>query len=86
MFLKIMDRIKLSALVLAKSADNCPFISTLTVILYYIMFSVFEAGIEKLIFGDYFHHWLDPIFQIIFILYAALVVWMCALNRIKNET
>lgn len=86
MFLTIMDKVKLSALAVAKSSDNCPFISTLTVMLFYIMFSVLAAGIEKLIFGEYFHHWMDPVFQLIFIAYAALVVWMCAIDRINNKT
>lgn len=69
--------------ILAKAADYNPFVSTLVVMLFYIGFNTFEALIEKLVFGERFEHWLDPIFCLGFIAYAAAAVYQCA-NRTSD--
>jgi threonine/homoserine/homoserine lactone efflux protein len=73
-----MEYILKSAAILAKASGYNPFISTLVVMLFYIGFVAFEATIERLVFGERFEHWLDPIFCLIFIAYAALSVYECA--------
>lgn len=80
-----LGKIKLSAAVLAKASDFNPFIAVATVMLFYIMFNMFEAGVETLIWGDRFHHWLDPLFHLAFIAYSGVAVWECAVARAWNE-
>jgi succinate dehydrogenase/fumarate reductase cytochrome b subunit len=63
---------------LAKSANGNPVITTVVIILFYLFFNILEAIIEKLIFGERFEHWLDPIFVAGFIAYAAYAVMTCA--------
>lgn len=81
-----MDRLKLATLGLAKSADGNPVLTTATIMLFYVMFNIFEGQIERLIFGERFEHWLDPFFVFCFIAYSAYAVWCCAiLNALKPE-
>lgn len=68
-----------SAMTLAASADGSPVSTTIVVLLFYLMFTILEAGTEKLIFGERFAHWLDPLFASAFIAYAAYAVYACAL-------
>lgn len=83
---KVNDmNIKLITHALVRASDYNPIISTLTVILFYIMFNLIEGTIETLIWGDRFVHWLDPIFQIGFMAYAAYAVWVCAECQIEEE-
>ena len=75
-----------SAITLARASKGSPVISTLTVMLFYLMFNVAEAGVEHALYGALFQHWLDPIFSISFIAYSALVVYACAVvNAEKPE-
>ena len=78
-------KIKLSAAAVAKASDCNPFMAVATVMLFYVMFDIFEAGVEALIWGESFHHWLDPIFQLAFMAYSAVVVWECAIARVWKE-
>lgn len=73
-----MAWIKESAMALAAASDGSPVMSTLTVMLFYVMFNLVEAQIEKVFFGERFEHWLDPIFGLAFISYSAYAVWACA--------
>lgn len=63
---------------LGLASKGNPFVAVATVILFYFMFTVLEAGVEKLIFGNRFEHWLDPVFNVAFIFFAAVTVWQCA--------
>lgn len=81
-----MNKLQKITYTLAKASNGNPVLSTATVILFYMMFSTFEAGIEKLIFGERFDHWLDPVFQLSFIAYAAYAVWWCAVFNSSKET
>lgn len=78
-----MKFIKTSAITLAKASKANPLISTATILLYYVFFSILEMGVEILIFGDRFEHWLDPIFVIAFMAYSSYTAWVCA---VINET
>lgn len=80
-----MSKLYLSAMAVAKASNGNPIISTITVMIFYIMFNMFEAGIETLLYGDRFNHWLDPIFQLCFIGYSAYCVWMCAVVNTAKE-
>lgn len=80
-----MNKFELFTLALARASKGNLIVSTITVMLFFVMFTLFEAGVETLIWGDRFHHWLDPVFQMAFIGYAAYSVWMCAaLNQAEG--
>jgi hypothetical protein len=54
--------------------------------MFFSMFNFLEAVIEEVFFGERFVHILDPFFILLFIVYAAYVVWWCAcLNQINLE-
>ena len=72
-------------LALAKASGGNPVLSVATVILFFVMFNTLEAGVETLLFGEQFQHWLDVVFQVIFIAYAAYSVWWCALLNESRE-
>lgn len=76
-----MTYIYTSAMALASASKGNPVISTVTVMLFYLMFNILEAGIETLLFGDRFEHWLDPAFQLMFMAYAAFSVYACAAHN-----
>jgi hypothetical protein len=65
-------------MVLARASDGNPILTTATVILFMLLFNVLEANVEKLIFGERFEHWLDPIFISAAIAYSAYAVYACA--------
>jgi threonine/homoserine/homoserine lactone efflux protein len=73
-----MEQLQNSVMTLAASCKGNPVTSTLVVILFFVFFNIIEASVEKLIFGERFEHWLDPIFGILFIAYGAYAVWACA--------
>lgn len=79
-----MDYIEKSAAVIAAASKGEPVIATILVALFYLAFSQLEAGIESLIWGDRFEHWLDPIFITTFIAYAAYCVYACAVFNTKT--
>ena len=74
-----------SVLVLAKASDGNPIITTIVVYLFFLLFTMAEQCIEKLIFGERFEHWLDPIFIGFFIAYSAYAVYGCALYKTAQE-
>lgn len=74
----MIDWIGNSAYAVGLASKGNPIVGFLTVFLFWLMFSILEAGVEKLIWGARFVHWLDPIFMLAFMAYAGLVVWKCA--------
>ncbi|MGP9633742.1 hypothetical protein ACT3R7_11815 [Halomonas sp. AOP43-A1-21] len=70
--------IRLYAYAIAVAAQGQPVSAMITVAMHWLMFTVFEVAIEKLIWGESFQHWLDPIFNACFIGFAGMVVWQCA--------
>lgn len=63
---------------LAVACDGNPVLAIISVFLFYVFFSLLEAMIEKLVWGERFEHWLDPLFIGVFMAYAGWVVWVCA--------
>jgi len=80
-----MNKLEKSTLALARASKGNPVISTATILLFYVMFNLLEAGIERLIFGERFEHWLDPFFIMLFISYSAYAVWWCAIFNSSKE-
>jgi hypothetical protein len=74
-----VNKLETVTLALAKACDGNPVTSIATIMLFYLMFSLVEATVEKLIYGERFVHWLDPFFMCAFIAYSAYAVWWCAL-------
>lgn len=70
--------IEKSAMLLAESSNGNPITTILVIMLFYIMFNVLEASIEKVIFGERFEHFMDPVFGAMFIAYAGFAVMHCA--------
>ena len=75
----IMNAIEKSAQILAESCSGNPVLTTCVVILFYVLFGMLEATVEKLIYGERFEHWLDPFFIASFIAYSAYAVMACAI-------
>ena len=70
---------------LAKACDGSPVTSTIVVMLFYVAFNFVEANIEVLIFGEMFAHFLDPVFALAGIGYAAYSVYWCAVFNEANR-
>ena len=81
-----MNKIQQATLRLAQSCDGNPVSTTIVVMLFFIMFSVFEATIETVFFGHRFEHLLDPFFQLAFIGYSAYAVYWCAVFNSTKAT
>lgn len=77
--------IKQSIRVLVAASDGNPVITTCVVILFFIMFNMVLSVVEKLLFGERFEHWLDPVFASGFIVYAALAVYGCAEYNLRQR-
>ena len=81
-----MNRLQRITYKLAQACDGNPVGTTVIVMLFFVMFSVLEATVEKLIFGERFEHLLDPLFQLAFIAYSAYAVCWCAVfNGLKQR-
>ena len=80
-----MNFISKSAFSLATASKGNPVVSTATVILFFLIFNIIEASVETVIFGERFTHFLDPIFGVLFISYAAYCVESCAVYNEINE-
>lgn len=70
-----MRWLSVSGEAVARAAKGSPLVSTALVAMFYVMFSFVEAAIERLIFGERFEHWLDPLFGVAFIAYSAYCVY-----------
>lgn len=74
----MINIIEKSGAILSSATQGNPALSVFCVVLFYLLFSVLEATVEKLIFGERFEHWLDPFFIAGFIAYAGYSVYACA--------
>lgn len=74
----MINFISKSAMTVAKASNGNPAIAMVVVIMFCFMFSTLGAGVERLIFGERFEHWLDPIFSACFIFYSGLCVFSCS--------
>lgn len=83
---KALRSIRSHAYAIAVASKGNPVLAIMTVMGYWGMFIFVEVGIERLIWGERFEHWLDPIFNVCFIGFAGLVVWECAVfQTVKAE-
>jgi len=80
-----VNKVQLMTFRLAQSCDGNPIFTTVLVMLFFVMFNVLEATAESLIFGAPFKHFLDVIFQLAFIGYAAYAVYWCAVFNIEKQ-
>ncbi len=81
-----MNKIQQATYRLAQACEGSPISTTVVVMLFFVMFNVLEATVEKLVFGERFEHFLDPIFGLAFIGYSAYAVYWCAVfNSEKNK-
>jgi len=63
---------------IAVASHGNPVISIIAVFLFWLAFNLVLATVERLLFGERFEHWLDPIFGLAFMAYAGWTVWICA--------
>ena len=81
-----MNKFQAATFRLAQACDGSPVSSTVVVMLFFVMFNLVEANVEKLIFGERFEHLLDPVFALVFMGYAAYSVYYCAIfNSTKRN-
>ena len=81
-----MNKLEQATFALAKASKGNPVISTATILLFFLMFNLLEAGVEQLVFGERFGHWIDPFFIMAFISYSAYAVWWCAIFNSSKKT
>lgn len=80
-----MNILQKSALTLAEASGGNPIITTVVVVLFFVMFNFLMAVAEKVWFGEAFTHLIDPIIVIVFISYAAYAVYFCAVFNAGNK-
>lgn len=66
------------SIIVSLACKGNPILATLLVFLYYMAFSMIEAMIERLLFGERFEHWIDPFFALTFMMFAGLCSYQCA--------
>lgn len=80
-----MNTLDKVTLTLVEASKGSPVTAIAVIMLFYLMFNLLEAMIEKLIFGERFEHWLDPIFICLFIAYAGYAVFFCAAYQLSKQ-
>lgn len=81
-----MNKLQLATYRLAQASDGNPATTTVVVMLFFVMFNIFESSLEVAIFGNRFEHLFDPFFQLAFICYSAYAVYWCAVfNKSKSS-
>ena len=67
-----------SAEILTQAVNGDPIFAVMLIALFYVAFNHLEETIEKLIYGERFTHFLDPIFIVAFTAYAGYCVYLCS--------
>ncbi len=80
-----MNKFKKVSFALAMASEGNPVLTTITIMLFYVMINMLECQIERLIFGERFEHWLDPIIVLSCIAYSAYLVWACAVYNTQEK-
>jgi hypothetical protein len=70
--------IKDMTIVLVRANDGDPVKCVCLIVMFYFLFNLAEAQVEYMVFGERFTHWLDFVFIVSFITYAAYAVLLCA--------
>lgn len=81
-----MNWLRKSAHTLVAACKGDPVFTTITTGLFWLAFNCFEGMIEKLIFGERFEHWLDPVFALVFIAWSAYAVYWCAVYNSASKS
>ena len=71
-------------LMLVIGCDKSPLRSTAMIFAFYIFFSIIQSSVERLIFGEMFENWLEPIFTLIFMVWAACAAYLCGVIRVEE--
>ena len=75
----------ISALSIADDCRGNYFRAFVTLVVWYVLFTVVEVAVEKLFFGHRFEHSLDWVFVGMFSVYGVIVMHCCNfLNRFKG--
>lgn len=82
---KEVNKFKEAFYVLAGASSGNPVLAVATIMLFYVMFNLLLAQLEKLIFGERFEHFLDPVFALFFIASSAYSVWWCAIYNSEQR-
>ena len=81
-----MNRFKRFTFALVMASEGNPVLSTLTIAMFYLFVNLFEGQVERLIFGERFEHFIDPIISASFIIFAAYAVWCCAVYNTQEPS
>lgn len=74
-----MEIINKITIYMVHASSGNPVITTLLVFFVYLAFDLLESTVEKMIWGERFEHWLDPIIIGVFIAWGSYSVYLCAL-------
>lgn len=66
---------------LVKACSLSPVWTTIVNMLFYVWVNLLIAQVEKLIFGERFEHWGDPIVVLVFIAYSGYCIYICSLIK-----
>lgn len=77
----MLTSILVAARLFARACDHNPLSCSVTLFIYFLMFNMMEAVIEKLLFGEPFAHALDIFFAACFIAFGVCSIWFCAEDR-----
>lgn len=73
------------ALRIAETVNGSYLLATIIVHWYFVLFQLFESGVEHLIFGERFQHELDWFFLAAYFAYLILVLYTCHFyNKFKK--
>jgi len=79
-----MNMMKMATLKLATACDGSPLLTTVVVMLFYVMINAAEALVETLIFGAPFEHWGDVVISCAAIGYSGYAIWCCAIYNTEK--
>ena len=79
--MKIMER---ATMKLATACDGSPLLTTVIVMLFYVLVNATEALLETLIFGAPFEHWFDVAISCAAIGYAGYAIHCCAIYNTEK--
>lgn len=83
---KFFDLYSSSLAIITRATKGDTIISSLLLAFIFLAIQFLESTIEKLIWGEAFIHWLDPILIILMMIYWFAVICSCAIyHEIYNE-
>jgi len=79
---KVLNPLQHSCMALAYASEGNPLRAVLTIFCFFLIFTLIEAGIETLVYGKHFLHWLDIFFLLGLFYYGLNVVKACTAYQI----